>query len=203
MTRRTGFRKVAALAVCLSALAMHPLTGLATTNSTQVINGVGASGGTGSAGSAGLTLATPATIPFSVLTLTGANQTTSATAAIDVIDASGNGSGWNVQVTSTSFTATGPLYLPGPVTAALPSWACTSGSTCTAPTNSGITYAMTVPQPASPGGVAPTPAKLLNSAANTGMGDQNTSEAFTMAVPANVRAGNFSSTWTFSYASAP
>jgi hypothetical protein len=79
-----------------------------------------------------------------------------------------------------------------------PGVACDSSVTCTTATNS-ITYPFVLPA----GGTAPTAQKVYNAAANTGLGNQTVTAAFRLAIPANTYAGTYSSTWTYSLASAP
>jgi hypothetical protein len=52
-------------------------------------------------------------------------------------------------------------------------------------------------------GTAPTAQKIYNAAANTGMGNQTVTASFRLSIPANTYAGSYSSTWTYSMASAP
>lgn len=184
------------------------------TTATVSVNGVGASGGTGSSGTAGLILTFPAGVAFGPDTLTGADQTVTAAVPIDMTDASGNGAGWALTITSTSFGTGGasPLYLATTVTAATPfgapstPWACHAGSTCALPAAPGVgavVYPVVVPQPAIPGGAAPAPVRFDQAAAATGMGEQGTSQQFAMSIPANSYAGSYAATWTVSLISGP
>jgi hypothetical protein len=74
----------------------------------------------------------------------------------------------------------------------------TCDSSCTLATNS-ITYPYTLPA----GSTAPTPTKLYNAAANTGVGNQTVTPTFSLAIPANAPAGTYTATWTFTLASGP
>jgi hypothetical protein len=132
-------------------------------------------------------------------TLSGLDQTLTATQAIDVEDATGSGAGWNLTSTSTTFT-TGAHSLSTSATTitSSPAEACDASATCATATNS-VTYPYTLPA----AGTAPTATKLFNAAVNTGMGDQTITPTWKLAVPANSFAGTYSSTWTISLVSAP
>jgi hypothetical protein len=122
------------------------------------------------------------------------------TIPLTVQDSRGNGSGWNVTVTSTTFTtgggtpsllATNASSLTG-ITSA-----CASG-TCTNPTNA-LTYPVTVPAAST----APAAVKFFNAAVNTGMGRFTVTPTVTVFVPQNTFAGTYSSTVTLSIVSGP
>lgn len=153
-----------------------------------------------SAGSLGF-VSTPPNVTFSD-TLNGVDQTATATQAIDVGDATGSGTGWNVAATSTTFTTGGgsPHLLSTSATTvgSAPSVACDTGATCTTASNS-ITYPYSLPAAST----APTATKMYNGAANTGMGNQTVTPTWKLAVPANTFAGTYTSTWTISLVSAP
>jgi hypothetical protein len=133
--------------------------------------------------------------------LSGLDQTTTVTLGMDVGDATGSGSGWNITATSTTLSTGSPVHtLPTSATSVktAPTDTCDTNATCTTATNS-VAYPYVLPA----GGTAPTATKVFNSAANTGMGDQTVTPTFTIAVPANSFAGSYSATWTFSMVSAP
>ena len=146
-------------------------------------------------------VSSPATASFAA-TLNGADQNVTASQAFDVGDATGSGTGWNITATSTTFSTGGgtPKTLSTSATTiqAAPADACDSSVTCTTATNS-ITYPFVLPA----AGTAPTAAKLYNAAANTGMGNQTVTATLRLAIPGNTYAGSYSSTWTYSLASAP
>jgi cytochrome bd-type quinol oxidase subunit 2 len=146
-------------------------------------------------------VSTPASASFSA-TLTGADQTSTATQAFDVGDATGSGSGWNVTATSTTFTTGGgtPHTLSTSATSvtSTPTVACDGGATCITATNA-ISYPFVLPA----GTTAPTAQKLYNAAANTGMGNQTITSSFRLSIPASTYAGSYTSTWTYSLVSAP
>jgi hypothetical protein len=145
-----------------------------------------------------LAMTAPTSVAFSA-TLTGANQSTGASQVIGVTDSTGTGTGWNVTLTSTTFTASGPLTLPdNNVTDTAASGACNASVTCTLATNS-TSYPLTVPS----GTTAPTAVKILNAATNTGLGAQTWTHSMSLALLASVKAGSYASTWTYSLVSAP
>jgi len=140
----------------------------------------------------------PANTGFTV-NLTGRDLVSTATQTFDVSDATGSGTGWNISATSTTFTSGSHSLAPTSVTVqAVPTVACDSGASCTTGTN-GISYPYTLPAAAT----APPATKIYSSAANTGLGNQTVTLVFSLAIPANTFAGGYSSTWTYSLASAP
>ena len=115
-------------------------------------------------------------------------------------DTRGTGAGWNLTMTSTTFStgggspktlATNASSLTG-VTSS-----CASG-TCTNPSNA-QTYPIAVPAAAS----APTAVKFFNTTANNGMGQFTVTPTFSVAVPQNTFAGTYSSTVTLSVVTGP
>ena len=157
--------------------------------------------GTATLTAGSLSFTAPATISFAA-TLTGLDQTASASQALDVADATGSGTGWKLQATSTAFCTSGNAHClanaattvqsPGPTVA------CDASSTCTTATN-GVSYPFTLPAAAS----APAATTFFNAAAASGLGKQTVTATFTVAIPANTYAGTYNSTWTYSLASAP
>jgi len=157
--------------------------------------------GTATLTAGSLSFTAPATIAFSA-TLTGLDQTASASQALDVADATGSGTGWKLQATSTAFCTSGNVHClanaattvqsPGPTVA------CDASSTCTTATN-GVSYPYTLPAATS----APAATTFFNAAAASGLGKQTVTATFTVAIPANTYAGTYNSIWTYSLASAP
>jgi len=146
-----------------------------------------------------LTLTTSASPGVSV-TLDGTDQAPTYTLPMTVNDATGSGTGWNVTVTSTTFSTGGPtpkLLSTSASTVTGVSSSCASG-TCTNPTNS-IGYPLTVPAGSSP----PTAVKLFNAAANTGMGKFTVTPTVQVSIPANTYAGTYTSTVTVAVVSGP
>jgi len=141
----------------------------------------------------------PPNVTFPGATLNGLNLSVTATQAIDISDATGSGSGWDVTATSTTFTS-GANTLPTTATtiASAPTDACDTGSTCTVATNA-IAYPYSLPAATA----APTATKLFNAAATTGAGNQSLTPTWTLAIPAGSHAGTYTSTWTLTLASGP
>jgi hypothetical protein len=151
--------------------------------------------GTISAGT--LSISTSATPAFGV-TLDGTDQTASYSVPTTVIDATGSGLGWNLTVTSTQFT-TGSFTLASTAsTLTGVTNSCVGGSTCTAATNS-IGYPLTVPAAAT----APAAVKFFNAAANSGAGKFTNTPTINVSIPANTRAGTYTSTLTLAAVSGP
>ena len=153
-----------------------------------------------SAGSLGFVSAPP-NVSFTD-TLNGLNQTATATQAIDVSDATGSGSGWNITGTSTTFTSgTHSLSTGATTIASTPTVACDTGSTCVLASvlTSKASYPYTLPAAAT----APTATELFDANTNTGMGNQTVTPTWSLAIPANTYAGTYTSTWTLSLVSAP
>jgi hypothetical protein len=152
-----------------------------------------------SAGS-GISVTTSAT-PGVSATLDGTDQTPSYALPLTVSDNSGSGNGWNVTVTSTTFSTGGgsPKTLStsaSTVTGVVSS--CAGGATCTSPTNS-IGYPLGVPA----GATAPTAVKLFNAAASTGLGGFTVTPTLQVGIPANTFAGTYTSTVTVAGVSGP
>jgi hypothetical protein len=151
----------------------------------------------GSLGFAG----TPGNVTFPGTTLDGANKTVTAAQPLDIADATGSGAGWNITATSTLFKS-GSYSLPAGATTIGSSPAaptCDSSVTCTPGGSTTVSYPYSLPAAAT----APTATKLFNAPAGTGMGDQTVTPTWTLAIPANAYAGNYTSTWTLSLVSGP
>jgi hypothetical protein len=177
-----------------AALLLIALAGLAGAEraSAIAITGTVTGGATLSASSTGS--------PSFSLTLNGTDQTASYTLPAQAVDPRGTGAGWNLTVTSTQFSDGSGHAFPttaSSITAA--SNACGTSSTCTTATNS-VSYAsLTVPA----GPTAPAAVKFFNAGTNTGMGKIDVSATVSVAVPANVFAGTYTSTVTVSVVSGP
>ena len=190
MMTRHGYKlraSLAALAVVALGLLIAPVA--LATSATATLN----------AGSLAF-VSTPASITFSG-TLNGLDQTLSTPSAIDVGDATGSGTGWNVTATSTTFATTGnthTLSTSATTVTGAPTNACDTGATCALATNS-VTYPYTLPAAAT----APTATKVYDAAASTGLGDQTVTPTWKLAVPANTFAAQYNSTWTLSLVSGP
>ena len=153
---KKAFTRTAVIAAAVAiALAAAASAGAANVTATATVN----------AGT--LSLSTSAT-PSVSATLNGTDQTPSYTLPMSVSDNTGSGTGWNVTITSTTFTTGGGsphLLSTSASNVTGVSSSCADGGTCTNPTNS-IGYPLGVPA----GSSAPTAVKLFNAAANTGMG---------------------------------
>jgi hypothetical protein len=136
-------------------------------------------------------------------TLNGLNQTATTTQAIDVGDATGSGTGWNLTGTSTTFATSGnahSLSTAATQIASAPAVACDASVTCTAAVP---TVAVSYPYALPAAGTAPLATKLFNAGGGTGMGDQTVTPTWSVAIPANAYAAQYQSTWTISLVSAP
>jgi WxL domain surface cell wall-binding len=153
------------------------------------------------AGSLGFA-STPGSVNFPATTLDGSNKTVTASQPLDIADATGSGAGWNVTATSTVFKTTGGNTLPtGATTVASSPGAptCDTNVTCTVGGATTVSFPYSLPA----GTTAPTATKLFNAPAGTGMGDQTVTPTWTLAIPGNAYAGNYTSTWTLSLVSGP
>jgi hypothetical protein len=143
-------------------------------------------------GTAGISLNLPSN-PTITDTLDGTDQTASYAPILGVVDARGNGSGWNLQISATVFSdGAGHTLAQGQVASV--SQGCKAGSTCTVATSSGITYPLTI------GTVA---AKFFNAALNTGLGKVDVTPTINVAIPGNAYAGTYTSTVTLAAATGP
>ncbi len=153
-------------------------------------------------GGATLSVAPNGPPPTFNLTLNGSDQTTPYTLGVIVVDARGlaSGGGWNLTITSTQFKdATTHTFPTTASTITGVTTGCGTNSTCTLPTNSISNTNLAVPAAT----VAPTAVKYLNAANATGLGTTNVNATVSVAVPANVFAGTYTSTVTVSIVSGP
>ena len=182
-------RRAPVVAAVAAAVLVVPVAAVAATGTATI-----------TAGSLGF-VTTPPNVSFSA-TLNGLDQTVTSAQALDVSDATGSGTGWNLTGTSTTFTTGGgtPHLLATTATSltAAPTDTCDASATCTVGTNS-VTYPYVLPA----GATAPTATKLFNAAANTGLGNQTITPSWKLAVPASTYAGTYTSTWTISLVSGP
>lgn len=146
-----------------------------------------------------LSLSGPASVNATTVTLNDKDLFSTYTLPLTVIDARGSGAGWNLTITSTTFTSgSHSLSTTASSITAGPTVGCSSGSTCTNPTN-GITYPVGVPAAAT----APTAVKFYNAAANTGMGTMTITQTVTISIPANTFVGSYTSTVSVAIVSGP
>jgi hypothetical protein len=153
---------------------------------------------------AGATLTvTGGTPPTFNATLSGSDQTASYVLPVVVVDARGGTLGWNLTVTSTTFTdgssGTGHDFGAGASTITSVTAGCGTNSTCLLPTNNVANTNLGLP------GASGTPVKYFNasSAAGAGRGTINVNANVAVAIPANVFAGSFTSTVTVAISSGP
>lgn len=143
-----------------------------------------------------LSVSTPTSPSFST-TLTGSDQTASYTLPLSLGDTRGTGAGWNLQLTSTQFTA-GASTLPATASSVTAASATCAGGTCTAPVNS-VVYPVGVPAGAGP----PSPARIFNAAAGSGTGNFTVTPTIGVTIPANADAGTYASTLTVTVVNGP
>jgi hypothetical protein len=144
---------------------------------------------------------TPGAVNFPSVALNGTDKTVTAQQPLDIADATGSGAGWNITATSTLFKS-GSNALPAGATTVGSTPAgptCDSGVTCTPGGSTTVSYPYSLPAAAT----APTATKLFNAPLATGMGDQTVTPTWTLGIPANAYAGNYTSTWTLSLVSGP
>jgi hypothetical protein len=115
-------------------------------------------------------------------------------------DRTGTGMGWNLTITSTTFSTDDrqPKMLSDTASQITDVASVCAGDTCTEPKNS-IGYPLTVPA----GATAPAPVELFNAEANTGMGDFTVTPTVSVTIPANSYQGTYTSTITLAVASGP
>jgi len=148
-----------------------------------------------------LTLTGVTNVSATAVTLTGDDQTTTYSMGLTVNDARGSGTGWNLSVTSTTFT-TGSQSLSNTASSinAAPAVVCSgTGGHCTNPDDSLITYPVGVPAGAS----APPAVKFFDARANTGLGKFTITPMVTIAIPGNTYAGTYTSTVTIALSIGP
>ncbi len=120
------------------------------------------------------------------------------TIAIDVADLRGSGAGWNLQITSTQFSAGAGKTLPTNATSITLVTATCDAGVCTTPVST-VVPPVTVPA----GTTAPDAVKFFNASALTGMGDFTVTPTFSLSVPTNTLAGSYTSTMTITIGNAP
>jgi hypothetical protein len=145
-----------------------------------------------------LSIGTPATIAFPALSLSGLNQTDTASVGLTVEDETATGFGWNVSATSTTFTSGAGKTLPTTATTVTGASSVAAAGNCTVPVNS-VAYPLTLPAAAT----APAAVKLFDAGVASGTGPVSVNLNTSLAVPASASSGSYSSTWTFTIASGP
>lgn len=138
----------------------------------------------------------PATVTFTAVTLSGADQQTTAMPAVGVTDNDAVSNGWSLTLSTTAFSGQNGASIPDPALSirSAPSVAC--ASTCSSmPTNS-VSYAVSIPQ----NNVA---VKWFNAALGTGLGSFTITPQLTLAIPAKSFAGSYVATETYSIVIGP
>jgi WxL domain surface cell wall-binding len=148
-------------------------------------------------GAGSLALSNGATATISD-TLDGTDQVVSYALPLAMTDARGTGTGWNLTITSTTFTTGTHSLAAGASSIGSVASACVAGGTCTNPTSS-ISYPLTVPAAAT----APTAVKVFNAAAGTGLGRFTITPSVNVTIPGNSYAGSYASTLTIAAISGP
>jgi hypothetical protein len=140
------------------------------------------------------------TSPSFSATLSAADQTIPYTLPLTVSDRRGTAAGWNLSLTSTTFSTGGgsPHTLPTTASQVTGVGQACAGATCTSPVNS-VGYPVALPA----GSPAPTGAKVYNAAAGSGTGIFTVTSTVGVTVPGNSYAGSYTSTLTFAVASGP
>ena len=154
--------------------------------------------------SAGATLSVASGTPPSFnVTLNGVDQTVNYNLPMVVVDARGGTLGWNLTVTSTTFTdggaGTGHSFAANASTITAVTPTCGANSTCLLPINNIANTNLGLP------GASGSAVKYFNasSAAGAGRGTINVDATVAVAIPANVFAGSFTSTVTLAAVSGP
>jgi len=130
--------------------------------------------------------------------LDGTDQGITYSLPLDVTDVRGSGSGWDLTMTSTTFTTGSRSLAPGSSTITGVSTACAPGGICTAPANA-ISYPLTVP--ASP--EAPDAAQFFDAPDATGLGRFTVTPTIAIGIPGNAYAGDYTSVVTVAAVSGP
>jgi len=154
----------------------------------------------GSTAVTGTTLSvSPTGSPSFGITLNGADQTASYSLPLQVVDIRGSGAGWNLTITSTTFSTGTHTFPTSASTIAGVSASCNSGSTCTVPSNNVSNGSLALPA----GSTSPSAVKFENAGTNSGLGEINLTTTVHVVIPANVFAGTYTSTVTVAIAAGP
>jgi hypothetical protein len=172
---------------CLAALVAVPVVLADDTVGTATVNGGSLSESTSST-------------PSLSVRLDGTDQVPTYTMDIATSDQTGSGSGWNLTISSTTFSTDDrrPKTLPDTASQITDVTSTCAGGTCTDPKNS-VSYPLMVPA----GRTAPAAVKLFNAEADTGMGDFTVTPTVGVTIPANSYAGTYTSTITLAVVSGP
>jgi hypothetical protein len=143
--------------------------------------------------------ATPGTTS---VTLNGSDRSASYAFSVDANDPTGTGSGWKLQITSTTFKATvngTPRSLPTNASSVTDANASCKHGSCVDPTPTALSYPLAIPAGSTP----PPATTFYNAAASTGEGEFIVAPSVQVNVPANSYAGAYASTLTLSIVSGP
>jgi hypothetical protein len=175
------------LLACLAALIAVPVVFADDTPATATVSGGSLSETTSSTPSVGVRL-------------DGTDQAPTYTMDIATNDQTGTGSGWNLTITSTTFSTDDrqPKMLSDTASQVTEVASVCAGDTCTEPKNS-VGYPLTVPA----GETALAPVELFNAEADTGMGDFTVTPTVSVTIPANTYAGTYTSTISLAVVSGP
>jgi hypothetical protein len=144
--------------------------------------------------------ATSSATPSFTANLDSGDVTATYTIPLTVQDTRGTGAGWNLTITSTTFStggATPNLLSTNASSLTGVTSVCASG-TCTSPINA-QTYPVGVPA----AGTAPAAVKFFNTTANNGMGKFTITPTIAVTVAQNSFAGSYTSTVTASIVTGP
>lgn len=141
----------------------------------------------------------PTSSPSFGITLNGTDQSTSYALPLQVVDIRGSGTGWNLTITSTTFTSGVHTFPTTASTLVGVTSSCNSGSTCTLPSNSVSNTSLAVPA----GATAPSAVKFENAGTKSGLAEINLTATVDVTIPANVFAGTYTSTVTIAIAAGP
>jgi len=180
LTMRTK-RLVTAAVTALVALGFSVMPAFAATATETVTTG-------------GLTTTSP-DITFASTAITGTATTRTGSYVLDVNDLTGNNAGWKVTIAGAALTNADTTTL---VTTATPPGSAACTTVVTGCTDLAANVSATAPFVISPTAVA-----LFSAAVNTGELDHNFTTHMSVAIPAVVSAGAFTSTWTVSVTSGP
>ena len=132
-----------------------------------------------------------------VTALTGAAQDAVYTFPITVDDATGSALGWNLTITSTTFTGASHALAAGASTISGVAITPGTGTAPLASTVSPVTYVMGLP------GASATAVRFFSAQANSGMGSSTITPTVHIAIPADAFADTYVSTITVASVSAP
>jgi hypothetical protein len=170
-----------ASAVALTAVAIGAMPALAAAASETVTAG-------------GLTTTSP-DMTFASVVVSGVAATQTGTYTLDVNDLTGNNAGWHVTIAGAALTNADTTTL---ATTATPPIAAPCTVVVTGCTNLAANVAATAPFL-----ISPTAVPLYSAAVNTGELDHHVVVPMSVAIPAVVSSGAFTSTWTISVTSGP